>query len=729
MPMSEGVGGKRSLKATARRKLVVLLIVVTAMAPLFVAAYDSSRVQNGLGPAPLTGLPSVREPVLQRAASSIAQTVTSKSELADAIFDDSAFIPAIPESYSMGAPAEYGSSGAAEPLSNGVSVTGILNGTGDSQMWYINCSNGLRYMRATLSTQFGNSFSLYGKLNSPPTTSSYDWSRTSSYSLVEDYYTFQAGAWYVMAYSAGGKGNYLLTVTVLYSVTQQPLSSGIPAPGTLNATADTSIWYIDVLASAASMNAVLTCPVNADFDLYARLGSPPTIGSFYWLSTSSGGENITYNTPSQGRWYIMPYSYFGNGSYQLTVTVTYPPPPPPSPPSPQPLTSGSTVLGYLNQTGDHQTWYISVPGGTVSLHSVLTNPNGSTFYLYGALSYIPSPSHYDWSATDTGSQDIINDHPGAGTWYIMVYDSIGNGTYDLKVTVTIPSINFLLASGVYSMWALEGPGNSDIWYVYVPQGTTRMSIVLTSVNNAVFDVYGLYRYYPTKTNYNWVAYGPYPSEVFYYPAPGYWYIMVYDTSGSGLYDLTVTVYFDSNDGGGGGGTQTSEIPILSVIGTGVVLFMCAVVVASSRSTASRRRQDQSDQGTESTYRSTEVPTYQPATQEVRRKPPPPVQYVQCRRCGASLKSDDRYCWNCGAVVGTGSNSTAIPSRQRRGRTPSGICMVCKRGLRKDDDMLLCPQCGGIAHRAELLEWLHVKGSCPACGQRLDEKQLHRPAEV
>ena len=70
------------------------------------------------------------------------------------------------------------------------------------------------------------------------------------------------------------------------------------------------------------MHAVLNCG-NNDYDLYGKLGSQPTTSDYDWRGYTYGGEDVTYNNPGEGTWYIMVRSYSGSGAYDLTVTVTY----------------------------------------------------------------------------------------------------------------------------------------------------------------------------------------------------------------------------------------------------------------------------------------------------------------------------------------------------------------------------------------------------------------------
>ncbi|TFG98965.1 MAG: hypothetical protein E4H14_20550 [Candidatus Thorarchaeota archaeon] len=100
------------------------------------------------------------------------------------------------------------------------------------------------------------------------------------------------------------------------------LANGVTSTSSLAATGATEMWTIQVDANALSMYSVLTCG-SADFDLYGRLGAAPTTSTYDWRGYTGGGEEVTFNTPGAGTWYIMVRSYSGSGSYGLTVTITY----------------------------------------------------------------------------------------------------------------------------------------------------------------------------------------------------------------------------------------------------------------------------------------------------------------------------------------------------------------------------------------------------------------------
>jgi hypothetical protein len=97
----------------------------------------------------------------------------------------------------------------------------------------------------------------------------------------------------------------------------------------------------------------------------------------------------------------------------------------------------------------------------------------------------------------------------------------------------------------------------------------------------------------------------------------------------------------------------------------------------------------------------------------------------CIYCGAVVsKSDWRFCANCGAYL-SGQDSAPPVNRESvpplQGRT--GRCMVCGLNLYPSDQIAYCIHCGNPAHKTHLLEWVHVKGQCPVCGQHLNEEDV------
>lgn len=57
------------------------------------------------------------------------------------------------------------------------------------------------------------------------------------------------------------------------------------------------------------------------------------------------------------------------------------------------------------------------------------------------------------------------------------------------------------------------------------------------------------------------------------------------------------------------------------------------------------------------------------------------------------------------------------------------CIVCLLPIGPNDKTIDCPNCGCIAHRREILEWVKTKGKCPFCKMRLSVSQLMRIIKV
>ncbi len=98
--------------------------------------------------------------------------------------------------------------------------------------------------------------------------------------------------------------------------------------------------------------------------------------------------------------------------------------------------------------------------------------------------------------------------------------------------------------------------------------------------------------------------------------------------------------------------------------------------------------------------------------------------VICPNCRSAVRSSDAYyCPYCGTHLVTGSLGKGIPDRERSTLTPAGRCMVCELQIAESDPIVRCPYCGNVAHRAHMLEWLHVKDYCPVCHNHVDEENL------
>ncbi len=206
------------------------------------------------------------------------------------------------------------------------------------------------------------------------------------------------------------------------------MTSGVPVTSSLSGTGATETHTIVVGSNAVSMRTVLDGPSTADFDVYGRLGAAPTTSTYTWRGYTSGDEDVTYNNPGAGTWYIMVRSYSGSGTYTLTCTITYS--------TPSVLQNGVPTTGSLSGTGATKTYTITVDSGATSMRTVLDGPSTADFDVYGRLGAAPTTSTYTWRGYTSGDEDVTYNNPGAGTWYIMVRSYSGSGTYTLTCTIT-----------------------------------------------------------------------------------------------------------------------------------------------------------------------------------------------------------------------------------------------------------------------------------------------------
>jgi hypothetical protein len=61
-------------------------------------------------------------------------------------------------------------------------------------------------------------------------------------------------------------------------------------------------------------------------------------------------------------------------------------------------------------------------------------------------------------------------------------------------------------------------------------------------------------------------------------------------------------------------------------------------------------------------------------------------------------------------------SSAIKIKDRK-------CIVCNLPINKGEELVRCPCCGNLAHRDHMLEWLHIRGYCPVCSEKISESEL------
>jgi hypothetical protein len=406
-------------------------------------------------------------------------------------------------------------------LTSGVPVTGSLSSSGQTEMWTISVGANCQSMHSVLTCGSAD-FDLYGRLNAAPTTSTYNWRGYTSGGEDVTYNNPGAGTWYVMVRDYSGSGAYTLTVTLTYGGGGNVLQNGVPATSSLSGTGSTEMWTMAVAANCQSMYSVLTCG-SADFDLYGRLNAAPTTSTYDWRGYTSGGEEVTYNNPGAGTWYIMVRSYSGSGSYTLTVTLTY--------------GGGDTTPPTVSITSPSNGATVS---GTTTISFTASDTNGiSSRRILIDGTQVSTSSSYSWNTNGYSN--------GAHTIRCEATDPSGNTGYQ-QISVTVDnSAGNVLQDGVTSTSSLSGTGQTEMWTISVGANCASMYSVLTC-GSADFDLYGRLNAAPTTSTYDWRGYTSGGEEVTYSsPGAGTWYIMVRSYSGSGSYSLTVTLTYSGPD--------------------------------------------------------------------------------------------------------------------------------------------------------------------------------------
>jgi hypothetical protein len=202
------------------------------------------------------------------------------------------------------------------------------------------------------------------------------------------------------------------------------LTSGVTVYGSLSAVGEEEMWTIVVPSGTDAMSSVLNCG-SADFDLYGRLGAEPTTSTYDWRGYTTGGEDVTFDFPGAGTWYIMVRVYSGSGDYDLTVTLsTAAPPEPWGDGGKYAIIVGISDYGYISDLSycdeDASDWYNHL------------NAMGYECRVYGD-SHIADYPRYDGKATESIVRNAIQGlaaHAQPGDEVLFITSGHGSGDGD-----------------------------------------------------------------------------------------------------------------------------------------------------------------------------------------------------------------------------------------------------------------------------------------------------------
>jgi hypothetical protein len=180
--------------------------------------------------------------------------------------------------------------------------------------------------------------------------------------------------------------------------------------GTLSGTGSS---YTFSVSGYSTVTVVMAGNENADFDLYAKWGSPPTTSSYDAIGYS--GTSLEYFTTSgSGTLYIMVHSYSGSGRWKCWAL------------SGSPGANSGRKRGTLSGTGDTATYPLS---GTGKGYAFNSGPDSSDFDLYIKWNSPPTTSSYDARGYSGWAQEIAGPASGSGTLYFMVHSYSGSEEY------------------------------------------------------------------------------------------------------------------------------------------------------------------------------------------------------------------------------------------------------------------------------------------------------------
>jgi predicted RNA-binding Zn-ribbon protein involved in translation (DUF1610 family) len=341
------------------------------------------------------------------------------------------------------------------------------------------------------------------------------------------------------------------------------------------------------------------------------------------------------------------------------------------------------------------------PNGTLLLHVVDYSSwqNISDAYVVSVNQPLGQPM-LNGSTNSTGYLTFVSLVPGyyeiivSKNWYINCsFWATVNGTSTARYEVSLQS---LLCSATFRL--LETSSGNPI------QG---VAVVLTSLP-------------PGQNRVNLTDYIGY---VTFSSIPFGNYTISFSKSGYVNYAMNVTLFPGVNpvqivtlasQGGTVTGGPVEVLPIWSVVGIlGLIGVASMLVVARRHSQSGHRTAPQQ-------WRAYNIR----GNVEEQERPVRPVSGQStrvCTYCGTTIETKrGDFCPNCGANTIAEGAAPPIPSEEKRVPRTVGRCMVCNLEINKNEEALWCPFCGNKAHKAHMLEWLHVKNYCPMCHRQLDE---------
>ncbi|MCW8878112.1 MAG: pre-peptidase C-terminal domain-containing protein [Kangiellaceae bacterium] len=225
------------------------------------------------------------------------------------------------------------------------------------------------------------------------------------------------------AYTVAGNYNVSLTVTdnegatgvanTTATITVEgdgELTPGVAQTGLSGDQGTELRFYMDVPANAVNLT-FDTSGGTGDADLYVRFGSEPTTSDWDCRPySSSGTENCSFNSPQEGRYYVMVRAYGNISGYQLVGNYS--------------INNGQTdSFEDLNVSASRGEWKHYTLEVTAEMTSLTANTSGGTgdSDLYVRFGTQPTTGNWDCRPYTAGNTEECSfNNPQVGTWYISV---------------------------------------------------------------------------------------------------------------------------------------------------------------------------------------------------------------------------------------------------------------------------------------------------------------------
>ena len=360
---------------------------------------------------------------------------------------------------------------AAEPivLTNGVAVTGISGSAGNEKFYSIEVPSGQDELEIAISGGTGD-VDMYVRLNSPPTTTSYDYRPykvgNNETVTVENP---TAGTWHIMLRGYNNYSGVTLLATYSGAMAVTPLKNGVPITNIAGADNTEQYFSIDVPAGQTKLEISMSGGTG-DADLYVKKGAMPTTTSYDYRPFLFGNdETVSVNNPQATTWYIMIRGY--NAFTGITLLASYG-----GGGTGTLLKDGVPITDIAGAQGSEKIYRVELPAGQTSLQIAMSGGTGDAdlYVKYGAP---PTQTDYDYRPFLAGSDETVTiNNPTGGTWYIMIR---GYSNYsDLTLLATYGSV-FALQDAVPVTNLSGALGSERHFKIEVPAGQDSLLIVLS----------------------------------------------------------------------------------------------------------------------------------------------------------------------------------------------------------------------------------------------------------